>query len=136
MDMWPDVNTIKPVSRQKESDWRKNMGHPVEERKGDPHLRETKEILGYQIINEDGPVGFVEDLLAEDTAAWDISYMGVKTGRLFGKDALISPECVENISWTEEKIKIGMSKEAVEDSPEYNPDNYFNEEKRVLVCDK
>jgi sporulation protein YlmC with PRC-barrel domain len=51
----PDVDSDRPISRQ----GRPESGTPEEEpgQPGDPHLRSTKEVIGYHIRARDGEIG-------------------------------------------------------------------------------
>lgn len=92
-----------------------------EKKSGDPHLRSTSEIKGYRIHATDGEIGDVSDLIVDKD--WKISFLVVDTGNWFpGKKVLISPEWIKELNWESSSITVGVSKEAVKNSPEYDPD--------------
>lgn len=87
---------------------------------GDPHLRTTKEVIGYHIHAEDGQIGHVEDFLVDDTN-WTIRYIIVDTRNwLPGKNVLVSPDWIKDISWADEEVVVSVVKEKVKDSPEFD----------------
>ena len=102
----PDIDTDRPVSRQREAELRKyydwapywGVGYgidlppgqyveadrgtvAVENVQGDTHLRSTKEVRGYRIHATDGEIGHVEDFIVSDEE-WVIRYLVVDTGQL------------------------------------------------------
>ncbi|MDP2304204.1 MAG: PRC-barrel domain-containing protein [Ignavibacteria bacterium] len=89
--------------------------------KGDPHLRSTKSIEGYHINAKDGEIGHVEDYVLDDKK-WDVSYLVVDTQNwLPGKKVLIPPKRIYLIEWSEQKVYVDLSKEAIENSAEFDP---------------
>lgn len=142
----PDVDTERPVSRQKELDlnvyynwplyWHANPIQPVvptvaqevieEERtrlakEADSHLRSSREIFKYGIQANDGEIGHVADLIIDDEN-WAIRYFVVDTGSwLPGRKVLISPTWIKGVSWAESKVHVALLKDAIKESPSYNP---------------
>jgi hypothetical protein len=96
-------------------------GVPAEEPEGDPHLRSSGTVTGYYIRAGDGEIGHVEDFVVDDED-WAIRYLIVDTRNwLPGKHVLVSPDWIERISWAESTVSVHMTREAVENSPEYDP---------------
>ena len=88
----------------------------VEERKYDPHLRSSREVIGYHIQATDGEIGHVKDFLVDD-ATWTISYLVVDTRNwLPGKKVLIAPQQIKEISWAKRKVHVELSREAIKNS--------------------
>ncbi|MFQ5911468.1 MAG: PRC-barrel domain containing protein, partial [Thermoplasmata archaeon] len=111
----PDIDSDKPVSRQKEIELNRYYGWPMpgialpaadmpsvhglvpapESREGRPssvdndtNLRSTREIIGYRIEASHGTVGEVEGFLVDDES-WTIRYVIVSLGKpLHGKQVL------------------------------------------------
>ncbi|MGQ9572218.1 MAG: PRC-barrel domain-containing protein [Dehalococcoidia bacterium] len=101
----------------------------------DPHLRSVKEVTGYHIQATDGEIGHVEDFILDDED-WVIRYMVVDTRNwLPGKKVLVAPGWVENIDWSESKVAVGLSREEIKDSPEYDPSAPVNREYEVRLYD-
>lgn len=38
-----------------------------------------------------------------------------------GKKVLVSPQWIERVSWSDEKVSVDLTKELIKDSPEYYP---------------
>jgi hypothetical protein len=88
---------------------------------GDPDLRSAQEVIGYYIEATDGSIGHVEDILI-DSATWAARYLLVDTRNWWpGRMVLISPRWAEEVSWTEGKVHVGVTRDRVKGSPEYDP---------------
>ncbi len=93
---------------------------PREER-GDPHLRSTKEVLGYHIHAADEEVGHVEDFVVDDEE-WAIRYIVVDTRNwLPGKKVLLSPRWISRINWAEGKVHVDLTRDETKSAPEWDP---------------
>lgn len=85
------------------------------------HLRSAGEVEGYHIRATDGEIGHVEDFIL-DADAWNIRYMIVDTKNwLPGRKVLISPQWIESVDWSRQSVGVGMLREDVKNSPEYDP---------------
>lgn len=146
----PDIDTDKPISRQQEIElhhyyhwpayWTSGgaLGHQMitvppnlapsrqkpqektEEMDNDPHLRSTREVVGYRIQARDGALGHVEDFLIDDQT-WSINYMIVDTVNFLpGKKVRIAPDWVERVDWAGAKVQVDLTKETIKNSPEYD----------------
>ena len=92
------------------------------ERAVDAHLRSSRHVMGYHIEASDAPVGHVEDFLFDDET-WAIRYAVVDTRNwLPGDHVLISPDRIRSVNWAERSVVVDMRREAVRDSPRYEPD--------------
>jgi uncharacterized protein YrrD len=143
----PDMDTERPISRQAEFVLYRYYGwtpywfplapaSPVvmegnateREREaeighygGDPHLRSAKEVVGYHVVATDGEIGHIDDFLIDDETA-QIRYAVVDTRNwLPGKKVLIAPEWITDVKWSESKVFVNVTRDAVKESPEYNP---------------
>ena len=86
----------------------------------DSHLRSTEAVTGYHIEATDGEIGHVDGFVVDDEA-WAIRYIEVATRNwLPGKKVLVSPAWIERVSWTDSKVYVGLSREAIKDAPEYD----------------
>jgi len=144
----PDIDTDKPVSRQREMDlfeyygWSSHWdgGHggftqPVmadvsaEQQElagvappGDPHLRSMRAVEGYAIEAQDGPIGHVEDFVVEDTD-WTVRCLVVDTRHwLRGRKVVVPPLWVERIHWKNRSVAVQLSRDQVKNSPPYHPE--------------
>lgn len=87
----------------------------------DPHLCSCKAVIGYHIEATDGDVGHVHGLLV-DEESWAIRYMVVDTSNWWlGHKVLIAPPWIRDMRWVEEKVSVGLTRQAVKDAPAYDP---------------
>ncbi len=85
----------------------------------DAHLRSTQAVAGYHLQATDGIIGHVCDFLM-DGKSWAINQLVIKIGHRFtGKEVQIPMSQVERISYLESTVFVKLTKEAVENSPEY-----------------
>src|SRR5436190_19840649 len=88
----------------------------------DAHLHSTSDVLGYDIQARAGAIGHVDDFMIDDRA-WTIRWLVVDTRNwLPGKHVLVSPEWVEDVSWTDRAVRVGLSRAQVKGAPEYDRD--------------
>jgi uncharacterized protein YrrD len=152
----PSINLDKPVSRQMEEDlhayygwqpyWRDARARAavrVIERSMEDEdasssgltLRSVNEVIGYDIQASDGEIGHAADLIVDDEA-WVIRYIVVDTHDwLPGKKVLVSPSWARAVTWPERNIYVGLSKEMVKDSPEFDPSAPVNREYELRLYD-
>jgi hypothetical protein len=147
----PDIDTNKPVSRQHEMGYLGYYGYgtywgggglwgagiyPDELQAGlqnevssadarhqgeDMHLRSGNEIMRYYVHASDGDIGHVQGLMV-DEQSWAIRYIIVDTSNWWlGHSVLISPAWIDNIDWAESKLSIDLTRQAIKDSPQYDP---------------
>jgi hypothetical protein len=116
---YPD--TAPPIV-QEISGRQRNKPHSEE----NPHLRDTREVKGYNIQAADGEIGHVEDFIIDDIT-WEIKYIIVDTKNwLPGKKVIISPRWINKIEWTESKVYVNFTKEKIQNSPEYKSESEIN----------
>ncbi len=145
----PSLGSDKPVSRQFEETYYKYYAWPMywagpymwgpypyivhgreqqreataEEKAWDPHLRSTHDVTGYHVLAADGEIGHVEDFLVDDET-WAIRYLIIDTRNWWpGKKVLVSPRWIENISWSQSKVVVNLSRETIKQSPEYTEES-------------
>lgn len=86
------------------------------------HLRKTSEVQGYDINAKDGKIGHVKSFLIDDET-WNIRYIVIDTKSWgHGKDVLIAPAWINEVSWTDKSVHVPFDKESVKDAPEFDPD--------------
>jgi hypothetical protein len=84
-------------------------------------LRSVQEVAGYNIEARDGRIGHVQDFIVHD-AEWVIRYLVVDTRNwLPGKHVLVSPAWTEAIDWDAQHVKVDLTRDAIRNSPEFNP---------------
>ncbi len=87
----------------------------------DSHLRSVQEVIGYKVEASDGELGHVDDIIIENTT-WALRYLVVDTRNwLPGRKVLISPEWATTVDWYESQVEIHLDREAIKDSPPYDP---------------
>jgi len=92
-----------------------------EKYRGDPHLRSTRVVSGYNIHAVDGEIGHVEDFFVSDQD-WVIRYLLADTRDwLPGRKVLVAPEWISEVDWAETAVHTRMTREQVKASPEYDP---------------
>lgn len=83
------------------------------------HLRSTREVIGYYIQASDGEIGHVQDFIVDDET-WEIRYMVVDTRNWWpGKQVLVAPQWIDRVDWEEEKVHVDLTRDSIENSPEY-----------------
>ena len=79
----------------------------------DPHLRSTHAMNGYNLQTSEETIGHVTDFMMDDKS-WEIRHLVVRTGSWFaGKEIVISPSHVGQISHEESKVFVSLTKEAI-----------------------
>ena len=153
----PSLNSDKPVSRQFEEAYYGHYGWPMywegpdrwgsspvvvrdrekwtdsarSEKAWDPHLRSTYAVSGHHIQALDGEIGHVDDFIMDDET-WAIRYLVVNTHNWWpGKTVLVSPQWIENVSWSERKVFVNLSREAIKQSPEYTEDSLVSRDYEI-----
>ena len=92
-----------------------------EDNPGDPHLRSSREVIGYHIQATDDEIGHVEDFIVQDNG-WVIRYMVVDTHNwLPGKKVLVATDWIEDVNWAERQVHVGLRRENIEEGPEFEP---------------
>lgn len=133
----PWVEDDPPVSRQSGESmlvagdyWPHQTGPDA-----DPHLRSTREIVGYHIQAADGLIGHVEDFILE-TEARIVRHVVVDTVNWWpGKQVLIAPDRTADIDWPGRTVHVDLTREEIKRSPSYDPSQPVNLEDQDRVCD-
>jgi hypothetical protein len=144
----PDIDTARPVSRQREAEWYQYYGYPLywsgpyrwgpaaqpsslarmhvqppgeATYETDPHLRSVNEVTNYGIQAIDGELGHVEDFFVEQDS-WAIRYVLVDPRNWWpGKYVLVATAWVTAVDWNGSVVRVDLSKGAVRNAPEYDP---------------
>ncbi|HTT02344.1 MAG TPA: PRC-barrel domain-containing protein [Steroidobacteraceae bacterium] len=98
----------------------------------DVHLRSVREVVGYHIHASDDAIGHVEDFLFDDSS-WAIRYVVVDTRNwLPGKQVLLSPHWIREVSWAERLVRVELTRSGVETSPVFDaahpPSRHYEEQ--------
>jgi hypothetical protein len=74
----------------------------------------------------DGEIGRVDDFIVEDET-WTIRYVVVDTNKwLPGKRVLTAPAWVTRVDWGSHQVSVGVTKQAIEEGPKYDPSTPIN----------
>jgi uncharacterized protein YrrD len=85
----------------------------------DDHLRSCKVIIGYHIEAKDGRIGHVQGMLVDEDS-WAIRHLVVDTSNWWlGHQVLITPSSIRNVSWSEEKIFVNLTRQAARNATPY-----------------
>ena len=85
----------------------------------DCHLRSSNAVIGHHIEATDGDIGHLEDLLVDDHT-WAIRYLIVNTSNWWGGHrVLVAPHWIKDVSWSEAKVSVDLTRQAVKDAPPY-----------------
>ncbi len=80
-------------------------------------LRKAKEIGRYSVLATDGDVGSVRGLYFDDES-WTVRYLVVKAGGLISnRKVLVSPDLVGAVDGNARVLRVGLSREQVENGP-------------------
>jgi hypothetical protein len=86
---------------------------------GDPHLRSSDEVTGYDIQARDGSIGHVADFLF-DADTWRIVMLVVDTHNwLPDRLVLVPPHAVTSVDWSARQAVVNLTQQAVKDCPPY-----------------
>jgi hypothetical protein len=96
------------------------------EGQGDPHLRSSKEVIGYAIYARDGDLGHVDDFLF-DERDWSLQMIEIATRNwLPGKHVVVPVQRIGEVSWDGQRVEIGMTREEISNSMEAGAANVAN----------
>ncbi|MEO8855911.1 MAG: PRC-barrel domain-containing protein [Burkholderiaceae bacterium] len=99
----------------------------------DPHLRSCDEVAGYHLHATDGDIGHVHSMLI-DEKSWAIRYLVVDTSNWWmGHKVLISPEWIDDVNWSDSKVSVKMSRDAIKNAPPYDPNMTLSREHEKVL---
>jgi uncharacterized protein YrrD len=119
---------LQPSMQQEEfpSDLRVTREQQARAAGEDPNLRSCKEVVGYHIDALDGDIGHVASMLV-DERSWAIRYLVVETTNWWGgHQVLIAPEWISRVDWASRQVTVGLTRQAVKDSPDYKSTEEVN----------
>ena len=90
------------------------------------HLRSIREVNGYKTFAAGEKIGYIDDF-AIDVDYWAIRYVLVDSRKwLPGRKFVVPAMLVENVQWTSGEIEIAVEKEALRNSPWYDPASHID----------
>lgn len=112
---------LRPLASAWLTERTSEKGSQPREQGDDPHLRSTREVIGYHTEASNGDVGRVEDFLVDDDT-WRIPYIVVATRGLLARNRfLVAPPWIDRVSRSERKVHVDLPREIIENSPEFDP---------------
>jgi hypothetical protein len=105
-----------------------SMGEAGFEPGDDIHLRSCEAVVGYHIEASDGDLGHVKGFVMEE-GTWAIRYLVVSTSEWWlGHDVLIAVRWITKVSWLDDAVTVGLTRQAVKASPVYDPARLLDRE--------
>ena len=87
----------------------------------DARLRSCRAVMKYHVHASDGDLGHVAGLIVDD-ATWAIRYLIIDTSNWWlGHQVLIAPPWIEGVRWSDSKVILSMTRQAIQDAPPYDP---------------
>ena len=94
--------------------------------KEDPNLRSCQAVIGHRIHATDGEIGHVAALLV-DEETWAIRYFVIDTSNWWvGHQVLVAPQWITNVSWTDQSVIVGLTRESVRTAPSFDSTRELN----------
>jgi uncharacterized protein YrrD len=121
---------IRPVHSQP-SELQKETQPPL--RESELHLRSSTEVFGYRVHAPEGSFGHVSDFVL-DTTTWAIRYVAVDVRGIVRRHSILLPrECVESVSWDEQRIHVSRSEEDIASAPVFHENRFLDRETEEKV---
>lgn len=129
----PDTNIIMAQAADQA---RKSRESEQNQSQNNPHLRSSSEVTGYFVRASNGEIGHIEDFIVEEKS-WIIRYAVVDTKNWlpWGKKVLVSPSWIERINYLDREVQIDLSRELIENSPEFDAAEPINRKYEVQLYD-
>jgi hypothetical protein len=135
----PGIDEHMPVTRQHEHElhryygwekyWNDNseliVGENIQSdgslHAGDSHLLSTDFLSGFFIHAVDGEFGRLDDFIVDEDS-WSIRFLVIGSQHwVTGKKALVCPDWIKKINFSERTVFINLIKEKLQTAPEYDP---------------
>lgn len=127
----PNAETDIPVSRQQDVQLMRYYGFPYDwtgrtgadlARSGlpDPHLRSTRDVIGYHVHAADDEIGHAADFLV-DEKSWTIRYVVINTRNWWqGKTLLLPTAWITSVSRGAAMMHVGLRRDEILHAPQYD----------------
>jgi uncharacterized protein YrrD len=94
----------------------------------DAGMRSVNDATACAVTALDGEIGHIDDLILDDEA-WRVRYLLVDTRTWWpGKYVIVGTEWVPNGIWREDAVSVELTREAVRQSPPFDPSKPVNRE--------
>ncbi len=147
----PPLEHDLPVSRRKEIEmaqyfawgayWANiELARDEVEPDGESDLLSAGAVTGYRVAASDGDIGHVADFIIDDAglegAPWEIRYLAVDTRNwLPGRHVLVPPLWTDSVDWETRHVRVGMTRQTIENSPQYDPHAPINRQYEEVFFD-
>ena len=122
-----------PRALQQEAEQSFARAEAVRHQDDDPHLRSCMAVMRYDIEASDGSIGHVQGMLV-DEETWAVRYMVVDTSSWWlGRQVLIAPQWIRDISWSDAKVSLNLTCDAVKRAPPYDTTAHLNREQEIGI---
>ena len=92
----------------------------AKDRHADPHLRGCNAMTGYRLHANDGEIGHLQGFLVDDHS-WSIRFIILNsTNWWLGHHILVSPEWIQDVSWSQSSVTVNLDRQAIKDAPAYD----------------
>ncbi len=99
----------------------------------DTHLRSCGAVVGYRIEAADGHMGKVKGFLLEEST-WAIRYLIVNTSEWWvDHEVLVAVRWISSVRWMDNAVTVSLTRQAVKDSPAYDPERPLDREQEVAL---
>ena len=96
-------------------------------------LRSLTDMRDYAIGAADGSIGHVQGMLV-DEETWAVRYMVVDTSSWWlGRQVLIAPQWIRDINWSDTKVSLNPTRDAVKRAPPYDTTAHLNREQEIGI---
>lgn len=114
------------------SEYRGYLRSPSED-DADPHLRSCEAVKGYHVHASDGEIGHIQGFIVDDLS-WSIRYLIVNTSNWWiGHEVLVSPEWIQNVSWSHSKVTTNLDRETIKTSPIYDANTNLDRDAEIVI---
>jgi hypothetical protein len=105
----------------------------MQPKEADPHLRSCNVVMTYNVEASDGDIGHVDGMLV-DEETWAVRYLIVNTSNWWlGHHALIAPEWIDDVRWSDATVSVNLTRQAVKDAPRYDPADPFDRDQELGI---
>ena len=88
---------------------------------GDPHLRSVSAVIGNRIEATDGLIGHVQDIVF-DSNDWNVRVIVADMKHWWpGRHLAIAPSAVREISWSDQAVRLDISRAQAQAGPAWEP---------------
>jgi len=97
------------------------------------HLRSCNVVMNSLVTAADGDIGRVCGLLIDEDI-WAIRYFVVNTGNWWlGHKVVLAPEWIDDISWSDSRLSVDTTRQAVQDAPGYDSVAEVNRRLEIVI---